>query len=370
MVASCRGPGPEPPRPGRSPATVQPAAAATALQAPATAPTETQHLSEAATKQTEPPDIAADVTPTDDVLVWARTEKLARTWWLQGQGADWTLLAERDGIWSAGRDDVYGLREKVRRVRVCDPAACSDPEGGCVPVMVQSGPFAGRIHDAAWVGLLGERAVPIGARVADETAVALGSPGFLHRTVPVAQFDDLLLVEVVTETWSCGAMNGRTTHEPRRLGVSDGHLAVWVPGGGEAQVLDVDGKLAEQALRAQFPAADGPLRWQTVHLRIDAAHAWRAEHVFARDERTPAGFSLARRIAMTATSQFDDLADRLARAPDLRPILAVLVAGLADSKRSKAEAPEEPWFGYSRVTMRGTRLEAARQRFQCAKAAP
>ncbi len=313
---------------------------------------------------------AAAATATADLLVWARTAKGARTWWLQGQGADWTLLAERNGIWSAGRDDVYGLRETVRRVRVCDPAVCADPEGACVPILIKAGPFAGRIYDAAWIGLLGERTTPVGPRLADNVAVALGSPGLQHRVLPVAQFDDLLLVEVVTETWSCGAMNGRTTHEPRRLWVPDGQLAPLVPGTGEAAVLATDGAQAQSALRAQFPAADGQLRWQIVHLRTDVAFAWRVEHLFSRDERNDAGFSLDRRVSVLATTQFDDIADRLAAAPDLRLLLPALVAGLADGKRGSDEAAEPPWFGYSRVTLRGARLQAARERFQCAKAAP
>ncbi len=313
---------------------------------------------------------ADGATNTDDILVWARTDKIARTWWLQGQGADWTLLAERNGIWSSGRDDVFGLRETVRRVRVCDPAGCADPDGGCTPLLVKSGPFAGRVYDAAWVALLGERATPVGTRMPDNTAVALGSPGLLHRIVPVAQFDDLLLVEVVTETWSCGAMNGRTVHDPRRLWVPDGHLSALTPGSSEGGVMATDGAQAEAELRAQFAAADGPLHWQGVHLRADAAFAWRVEHLFARDERTAAGFTLVRRVNVAATAQFDDIADRLARAPAIGALLGTLVAGLVDGKRGHAEASEPRWFGYSRVTLRGARLEAARQRFQCAKAAP
>ncbi|MSQ82591.1 MAG: hypothetical protein EXR77_06690 [Myxococcales bacterium] len=305
---------------------------------------------------------AASETAVRDVLVWRSDSKSAHSWWLQGGDQTWELVAERKGLWSAGRDDIFGLRQTKRRVQVCDPTACAAAEGECVPTLIKSGPFEGRIYDATWVGLLSGRITAIGSRLPTSTATALGSPGLLHRAIPVGQLDEHFWFEIITETWSCGAMNGRTVSEARRVLIPDG-LLLAATIGTTAAVLSADAAAADDLIAASFPRATGHLAWQTVQLAVSASGEWQLQHVFRRDEPTEAGFDIPRRATVPATAVPEELRQRLERAPALAAIMGQLQAS------ADAEADSTYW-GWSEVNLGATQRAAAQQRFLCAKDAP
>lgn len=295
------------------------------------------------------------------ILLWRRAGKQTSTWWLQGQGNAWEIVGERAGLWTAGRGDVFGWRVVKRRIAVCDAADCAQEDGACRPVMVKSGPFEGIVEDGQWVGLLSGAAHPIGDRLPDKTAVALGSPGFLRRIEPVAQLGELLLVQVVTETWSCGSMHGRTAVDFRRLLAPDGVLLPMPTP--DPAVIEADGVAAGAALDSAHPKATGALQWQTVHLRATATGEWRIDHEFAREEATEFGHAVWRswQVPATVLPAFVDQA--LEAAPNLASAVAALPA--VDPRGA-----DDVHYGWSEIRGGATATEAQQQRFLCNKAAP
>ena len=163
------------------------------------------------------------------VLVWRAAGPDVRTWWVEGQGADIEIVAERTGLWAFARDDIFGWHTTKRRIKVCDPVACAEQDGACVPTMVHNGPFAGRIDDVEFVGLISGQRHPLGARLPDSVAVGLGTPGFRRVWEPVVQTADGLVVDVRTETMACGAMQGEDHLERQRVLLPDGLLSADQP---------------------------------------------------------------------------------------------------------------------------------------------
>lgn len=233
LLVACprKAPEPAPKVAKRAIATALPAAA-TATAAPP-APATATAAPVAATEAAASSDLRA-------YIVWRAVGPAVSSWWIEGAGASWEVVAERTGLWLAARDDLYGWHITKRRIKVCDPVACAEEDGACVPTLVRNGPFEGRIEDVELVALVSGKRSPVGAKVPDNVALALGTPGFHRFVEPQIQRGERLVAHVRTETMSCGAMQGQDHADRVRVLVPQGLLVAEPPAtptDGKDQVL-------------------------------------------------------------------------------------------------------------------------------------
>ncbi len=339
-------------------AAVPESSAVTGTSPLAAAPTTAQALAEGATLA----DLSADVSEGQDFLVWQRVEGKTVTWWIHLQGGDSRVEGHRDGLWLAARGDIYGWKLKRRKVRACELAACAEEDGACVSVLVGGGPFQGRIDDVELVGLGTPRPRPLGPRLADSAALDLGTPG-LHRYIaPTAQLGPLLLVEVVTETLSCGPMHGETTREMRLAVVPDGSLLPAADAAIETELLGGIPKESVDVLRHEQPAAVGLLRWLTLHQRREPSGKWTLEQEFGRDEPLTGGRTLLRTLRAPVGELPAAWQDYRRQAPDL--------SAVADELPPPPKEQGEVHAGWSHIALAKERKEELRRLFLASNKGP
>ncbi len=297
-----------------------------------------------------------------DALVWQEVNGKVRTVWVHLQPGASLVEGSRDGLWLAARDDIYGWKQSRRRVRACEPAACNDPDGSCESAMVGGGPFQGRIDDVELVGLVSGRHRPLGPRLPDSAALDLGTPG-LHRFIrPTAQLGPLLLVQVVTETLSCGPMHGDTAVEPRQAVVPDGALLPIADASLEPELLNSLASQDVQLLDSEHPRANGPLRWLTLHQHLGVGGQWSLEHEFGREQAAeigPGSVRTARAAVASLPMAWQDLWNAA-------PPLAELASELPAQPKEQGEVHA----GWSWLRQSGAQRQLLRQRFLASTKAP
>lgn len=324
-----------------------------ALPSPATAPSPPQDHTTT---------VLADITVGRDVLVWQEVKGKTRTHWVHIHGAASQVLGSRDGLWLAARDDIYGWKQTRRRVRACEPAACNDPDGSCESVMVGGGPFQGRIEDVELVALTTGKKRPLGPKLPDSAALDLGTPG-LHRYIrPTAQLGPLLLVQVVTETLSCGPMHGDTAVEPRQAVVPDGALQPIADASLEAQLLQSIAAADLAVLSAEHPQAVGPMQWLTLHLSLGTDGAWALEHEFGRQQPSEVGPAVLRTARARVAVLPAAWQEHWSAAPAL--------AEVADELPAQPKELGEVHAGWSWVRQLGDQKSVLQKQFLASSKAP
>jgi hypothetical protein len=322
--------------------------------------------------------------------LWVRVDAAPDTLRQANQAADQSglpvqlagaVLAQRQGLWLLGREGLYQWQEQLRRVRTCDPVTCAEQDGLCVPVMQRSGPFQGRILDVRLQPLGGRRdsGRPVGPKLSDQLAIALGSPGLHHQLLPMGQLGEQFLAQTRTETWSCGAMQGRTAAVDYAVVVPDGLLVPpLLPA--DRQVLAERHEASLQVLRelepARPPGTVAPqLTPQTLQIQLTDV-GWQAAVVFGPVQAlglAGAGYAAVDVADAPTPTQPERYAvpveawpERLAATWDLRPPVAVLPA-LPVIKR-QAAAPERPLSaGFGQVRRQGAALAELLLAFQTAR---
>jgi hypothetical protein len=296
-------------------------------------------------------------------------------------GIPGAVLGQRQGLWLLGREGLYHWQEQLRRVRTCDPVACAEQDGLCVPVMQRSGPFQGRILDVRLQPLGGRlhTGQPVGPKLSDQLAVALGSPGLHHQLLPLGQLGDQFLAQARTETWSCGAMQGRTATVDYAVVVPDGLLVPpLLPADRQdlAQRHEASLRLLRELEPARPAGTVAPLLTpQTLQIQLTEA-GWQAAVVFGPVQALGlAGAGVgALDLADTPTpTQPERYAvpveawpERLAATWDLRPPVAILPA-LPAVKRPPT-APDRPLYaGFGQVRRQGAALAELLLAFQTAR---
>lgn len=330
-----------------------------ASRAVALAPPATAAVPPAPATATELP---AASTEGQDALVWQEVGGKVRTVWVHLQPGASQVEGSRDGLWLAARDDIYGWKQTRRRVRACEPAACNDPNGSCESAMVGGGPFQGRIDDVELVGLLTGKRRPLGPRLPDSAALDLGTPG-MHRFIrPTAQLGSLLLVQVVTETFSCGPMHGDTAVTARQAVIPDGALLPIADSALEAELLrDIDPEQL-RVLAREHPKAGGSLRWLTLHQHLGAGGQWSLEHEFGRGQLA----ELGPRAVQTARARVTALPMAWQDLWNSAPVLAEL----ADQLPAQPKEQGEIHAGWSWLRQVGDAKAQLRQRFLASAKGP
>lgn len=229
------------------------------------------------------------------VLVWRDLPDGAESLWLQVQTSPDQLaaanrahdaglaelplppvqvLARRSGRWLVGRDGLWQWQTALRRIRTCDPAACAEAEATCVPVLQRNGPFQGRVMEARLVPLGGGAARPVGPRVSDQAALALASPGFLHRPELLGSIGSSHWLRIQTEVWSCGTLAGHTAEADAQLLVPDGLLLAGLDTATERSLVEAYADVARSAV------PDAPTRQPTAVAVSIAQGSWQASLVW------------------------------------------------------------------------------------------
>lgn len=309
-----------------------------------------------------PTDLADGVTEGQDALVWYEVKGKVRTVWVHIQPGSSQVVGGREGLWLAARDDLYGWKQTRRRIRACEPAACNDPDGSCESVLVGGGPFQGRIDDVELLGLTTGKKRLLGPKLPDSAALDLGTPG-LHRFIrPTAQLGPLLLVQVVTETMSCGPMHGDTAVESRQAVVPDGALLPVADGALEAELLSTIEPEELRVLGSEHPQANGPLRWITLHQHLGPDGSWSLEHEFGRSQLAEVGPSATHTTRARVATLPTAWQELWTLAPPLHEVAEELpVQPIEDG---------EVHAGWSWVRQAGERRAELRQRFLASQKAP
>lgn len=316
----------------------------------------------AASAEATATDLPSCASEGQDVLVWQEVGGKVRTAWVHLQPGASQVEGSREGLWLAARDDIYGWKQTRRRVRACEPAACNDPDGSCESAMVGGGPFQGRIDDVELVGLLTGKRRPLGPRLPDSAALDLGTPG-LHRYIrPTAQLGSLLLVQVVTETFSCGPMHGDTAVTARQAVVPDGALLPIADAALEAELLHGIDAEELRVLAKEHPKAGGSLRWLTLHQHLDAGGQWALEHEFGRAQMAEVGPGALKTARATVTALPLAWQDLWNAAPPL--------AELADQLPAQPKEEGEIHAGWSWLRQAGEAKAQLRQRFLASPKGP
>jgi hypothetical protein len=291
------------------------------------------------------------------------------------------VLAQQPGLWLLGRQGLYQWQELLRRVRTCDPAACAEQDGLCVPVMQRSGPFQGRILDVRLQPLGGRHNTgqPVGPKLSDQLAVALGSPGLHHQLLPMGQLGDQFLAQARTETWSCGAMQGRTATVDYAVVVPDGLLVPPLEPAVRhelAQTHEASLRLLRELEPVRPANGVAPLLTpQTAQIQLTDT-GWQAAVVFGPVQALGlAGAGVAPTDLADAPTPTEPerypvpvqaWPEQLAATWDLRPPPAVLPP-LPVVKR-QATAPDRPLYaGFAQVRRQGAALAELLLAFQTAR---
>lgn len=191
------------------------------------------------------------------------------------------VLARRSGRWLVGRDGLWQWQTVLRRIRTCDPVACAQTEATCVPVLQRKGPFQGRVLEARLAPLGGGAARPVGPRLSDQAALALASPGFLHRPELLGSIGSSHWLRMQTEVWSCGTLAGHIAEADAQLLVPDGLLLAGLDTATERSLVDTFAEVARPA------EPEAPMRQPTAVAVSIAEGSWLASLMWMAVSETP-----------------------------------------------------------------------------------
>lgn len=295
-----------------------------------------------------------------DALIWQSQGAQAVTAWVRWEpGKPPTVLAQRRGVWAFGRGDIWGWRVRRRMVRVCDAGECAQADGVCAPGSAEGGPLSGRLDEVAWVGLLGGKQYPVGPVLPKTVAVDLGTPG-LHRWIELlGQAEQRVLVRVVTETMSCGAMNGGSAEDVRLVALPTGAWSdPWVM---EDEALMTEAHRDDLAAVSVGGDAVTPPHLQALHLHLSTLGQWSLETEWLQEPKGDARPDQGARVRI-APRQLPGLwQEALADAPKL--------SGAALAPPAGALAVGETHAGWSWLQRDVPRARAL-ARFSAAATAP